>query len=101
MQERYKHAEEKYGSELLNLVVAKGYLKKLKENEVVRSYVARHALEILEQFDLVLNTVSIEEAVEQSEKAEGPSATETAALTRPTHDVNYITSDVGVDGQVG
>ncbi|MFG6531408.1 MULTISPECIES: plasmid partitioning protein RepB C-terminal domain-containing protein [unclassified Sulfitobacter] len=25
--EKYKHAEEKYGSELLNLVIAKGYLK--------------------------------------------------------------------------
>ncbi|MFC3119376.1 plasmid partitioning protein RepB C-terminal domain-containing protein [Jhaorihella thermophila] len=28
VQEKYKHAEENYGSELLNLVVAKGYLKK-------------------------------------------------------------------------
>lgn len=44
VQEKYKHAEENYGSELLNLVVAKGYLKKLMENEAVRSYVARHAL---------------------------------------------------------
>lgn len=32
VQEKYKHAEENYGSELLNLVVAKGYLKKLMEN---------------------------------------------------------------------
>lgn len=46
------------------MVVAKGYLKKLMENEAVRSYVARHASEILEQFELVLNTVSMEEAVE-------------------------------------
>ena len=50
VQEKYKHAEENYGSELLNLVVAKGYLKKLMDNEAVRSYVARHAPEILEQF---------------------------------------------------
>ena len=42
------------------------HLKKLMENEAVRSYVARHASEILEQFELVLNTVSMEEAVEQA-----------------------------------
>ncbi|MBX9469917.1 MAG: ParB N-terminal domain-containing protein [Rhizobium sp.] len=64
VQEKYKHAEENYGSELLNLVVAKGYLKKLMENAAVRSYVARHASEIFEQFELVLNTVSMEEAME-------------------------------------
>jgi hypothetical protein len=40
------------------------------ENEAVRSYVARHAGEILEQFDLVLNTLSMEEAVEQAERQE-------------------------------
>lgn len=66
VQEKSKHAEENNGSELLNLVVVKGYLKKLMENEAVRSYVQRHAFEILEQFDLVLKTVSMEEAVEQA-----------------------------------
>jgi hypothetical protein len=68
VQEKYKHAEDNYGSELLNLVDAKGYLKKVMENHAVRSYVARHATEILEQFDLVLNTLSMEEAVEQAEQ---------------------------------
>jgi hypothetical protein len=66
-QEKYKHAEENYGSELLNLVVAKGYLKRVLENEAVRAYVVRDAPEILEQFELVLNTVSMEEAIEQAE----------------------------------
>ena len=70
VQEKYKHAEESYGTELLNLVVAKGYLGKLLANEAVRSYVARHAPEILEQFELVLNTVSMEEAVGQAERPE-------------------------------
>ena len=67
VQEKYKHAEENYGAELLNLVIAKGYLAKLLANEAVPSYVSRHAEEILEQFELVLNTVSMEEAVEQAE----------------------------------
>ena len=65
VQEKYKRAEESYGSELLNLVVAKGYLKKVLENDAVRAYVGRNAPEMLEQFELVLNTVSMEEAVQQ------------------------------------
>lgn len=75
--EKYKHAEENYGSELLNRVVAKGYLEKLMENDAVSSYVARHAPEIREQFELVLNTVSMEEAVEQA----GPGVGEADAVT--------------------
>jgi len=71
VQEKYKRAEESYGSELLNLVVAKGYLKKVLENDAVRAYVGRNAPEILEQFELVLNTVSMEEAVEQAERQDG------------------------------
>lgn len=70
-QEKYKRAEESYGSELLNLVVAKGYLKKVLENDAVRAYVGQNAPEILEQFELVLNTISMEEAVEQVERGDG------------------------------
>lgn len=66
VQDKYNKAEENYGSELLNLAVARGYLKKLTENEAVRSYIARHSPEILEQFELVLNTVSLEEAADQA-----------------------------------
>lgn len=69
VQAKYKRAEESYGSELLNLVVAKGYLKKVLENEAVRAFVDRTAPEILEQFELVLNTISMEEAIEQSERS--------------------------------
>lgn len=71
VQEKYKRAEESYGSELLNLVVAKGYLKKVLENDAVRAYVGRNAQEILEQFELVLNTISMEEAIEQAERGDG------------------------------
>ena len=61
----YQEAESNYGSDLLNLVVAKGYLTKLLSNEAVNSYIQRHEPEILEQFELVVNTVSMEEAVQQ------------------------------------
>lgn len=71
VQEKYKDAEKSYGSELLNLVVAKGYLTKLVGNAAVRSWLSRHAPEILEQFDLVINTTSMEEAMEQQAREEG------------------------------
>ena len=70
VQEKYKDAEKSYGSELLNLVVAKGYLTKLVGNEAVRYWLSRHAPEILEQFDLVINTTSMEEAMEQQAREE-------------------------------
>jgi membrane-bound lytic murein transglycosylase MltF len=65
VQSSYREAESTYGSDLLNLVVAKGYLTKLLANEAVKSYIQRHEPEILEQFELVVNTVSMEEAVQQ------------------------------------
>ena len=61
---QYRDAEQNYGSDLLNLVVAKGYMTKLLSNEAVKSYIQRHEPDILEQFELVVNTVSMEEAVQ-------------------------------------
>ena len=74
VQTKYKDAEQNYGSELLNLVVAKGYLTKLTGNTAVKSYIGRHAPEILEQFELVVNTLSMEEALQQEEVSTGESA---------------------------
>jgi len=54
-------------------VVAKGYLTKLVSNEAVKSYIGRHAPEILEHFELVVNTVSMEEALQQQEAEEAAS----------------------------
>ncbi len=52
-------------------MVAKGYLTKLLGNDAVKSYITRHEPEILEQFELVVNTVSMEEAVQQQLEADG------------------------------
>ena len=71
VQTQYKDAEQNYGSDLLNLVVAKGYLTKLVGNEAVKSFIFRHEPEILEQFELVVNTVSMEEAVQQQQELTG------------------------------
>jgi hypothetical protein len=63
---QYQDAEQHYGSDLLNLVLAKGFLNKLLTNDSVKAYIGRNASEILEHFELVVNTVSMEEAVQQS-----------------------------------
>jgi hypothetical protein len=40
-------------------------------NEAVRSWLSRHAPDIGEQFDLVINTTSMEEALEQEARGDG------------------------------
>jgi hypothetical protein len=52
-------------------VVAKGYLSKLLSNEAVKNYIQRREPDILEQFELVVNTVSMEEAVLQHSEGLG------------------------------
>ena len=42
LQEQYKLVEQTYGQDVLNLVLAKGYLAKLLENESARHYLQRH-----------------------------------------------------------
>ena len=51
----------------MNLVLAKGYLTKLLANEAVNRYIDRHEPEILEHFKLVVNTVSMEDAVQDQQ----------------------------------
>ena len=63
VQDQYKEAESNYGSDLLNLMVAKGYLTKLLNNPAVKSYVNKNEPEILSHFEIVVNTTSMEEAL--------------------------------------
>jgi ParB-like chromosome segregation protein Spo0J len=60
---QYQEAEDHYGTDLLNLVLAKGYLAKLLGNEAVKSFIGRYEPEILGHFERVVNTVSLEEDV--------------------------------------
>ena len=46
-------------------------LNTLLGNDAVKSYITRHESEILEHFELVVNTVSMEEAVQQHLEADG------------------------------
>ena len=45
-------------------MVAKGHMTMRLSNEVVNSYILRHDPDMLTQFNLVLSTVSIKEAVQ-------------------------------------
>ena len=64
---QFKDAEQHYGSDLLNLVLARGFIAKLLANESVKHFIECNENEILEHFELVVNTVSMEEAVQQAE----------------------------------
>ena len=70
VQTQYKDAEQNYGTDLLNLVVAKGYLTKLLDNDAIKAFIQKYEPEILNHFETVVNTVSMEEAIQnqQSEK---------------------------------
>ena len=73
----YRDAESHYGSDLLNLVLAKGYLTKLLANAAVKTFIERQEPEILEHFELVVNTVSMEEAVQQQQEVESTTVSDT------------------------
>ena len=63
VQTKYKDAEANYGSDLLNLVVARGYISKLISTPTVKDYLTQNHPDILDTFELVVNTVSMDEAV--------------------------------------
>ena len=92
VQEKDKDAEKSYGSELLNLVVAKGYLTKLVGNAAVRSWLDHNASEILEQFELVINTTSMEEAMEQEAREGAGGATSEGPADAATENTPGVTN---------
>jgi hypothetical protein len=67
VQTQYQDAEQHYGSDLLNLVVAKSFITKLLANDSVKHFIEGNNREILAHFELVINTISMEEAVQQQQ----------------------------------
>ena len=57
-------------------MVAKGYVTKLLANGAVNSYIGRHEPEILTHLELVVNTVSMEQAVQQQQAETAEAAQE-------------------------
>jgi ParB-like chromosome segregation protein Spo0J len=60
LQEQYKLVEQTYGQDVLNLVLAKGYLAKLLENESVRHYLQRHQCDLFSEFESIVATISLD-----------------------------------------
>lgn len=60
LQGQYKLVEQSYGQDVLSLVLVRGYLVKLLENTEVAKFLRAKAPEILEQFETITRTTSLE-----------------------------------------
>lgn len=60
LQEQYKLVEESYGQDVLNLVLAKGYLVRLIENNSVARYIQQNQPDVFSEFVTIVETVSLE-----------------------------------------
>jgi hypothetical protein len=61
LQGQYKLVEQTYAEDVLNLVLARGYLAKLLENKSVVRYIKQRRPEVLEQFEVIVQTVSLDQ----------------------------------------
>ena len=60
LQGQFKLVEQTYGEDVLNLVLAKGYLAKLLDNEQVARYLRLHQPDVLVEFENIIQTVSLD-----------------------------------------
>lgn len=61
LQGQYKMVEQTYGEDVLNLVLAKGYLTKLLENKPVARYLRQRHSDVLAEFEVIVQTVSLDQ----------------------------------------
>ncbi|WP_321904354.1 plasmid partitioning protein RepB C-terminal domain-containing protein [Paraburkholderia tropica] len=61
LQAQYKLVEQTYGQDVLNLVLARGYLGKLLENGAVTNYLSEHYPELLTELEAIVEVESIEQ----------------------------------------
>ncbi len=60
LQGQYKSAEASYGQDVLNLVLAKGYLAKLLGNDEVFRFLEQRQPEVLREFSNIVEVVALE-----------------------------------------
>jgi hypothetical protein len=60
LQEQYKLVEDSYGQDVLNLVLAKGYLLRLLENNSVARYIKQNQPDVFSEFATIVQTVSMD-----------------------------------------
>lgn len=61
LQDQYRLVEQSYGQDVLNLVLARGYLAKLLENAKVTKFLKQRHIEVWEQFVAVVEATSLEQ----------------------------------------
>ena len=61
VQSRFKAIEQSYGTDVLNLVLARGYLTKLLKNKTVQSYLRRHQPDFMDEFSAIVAAGSLDE----------------------------------------
>lgn len=70
VQGQYQQAEQTFGADLIHLTVAKGYIGRLLKNEAVLRYMNQHQPEILSEFQMLVEQVSLEAVSEESQADE-------------------------------
>ncbi|MGE3757950.1 MAG: plasmid partitioning protein RepB C-terminal domain-containing protein [Pseudobdellovibrionaceae bacterium] len=60
LQGQYKMVEQTYGQDMLNLVLARGYLVKLLENKAIIKHLRQRHPEVLEQFENIIETTALD-----------------------------------------
>ena len=60
VQGQYKLVEQTYGQDILNLVLARGYLTKLLDNKSVAKHLKQRHPEVLEQFESIIKTTALD-----------------------------------------
>lgn len=61
LQSQYKVIEESYAEDVLNLVLAQGYLAKLLANDAVKRYISQQSPEIYEQLKMLVELNSLDQ----------------------------------------
>lgn len=60
LQEQFKLAEQSYGQDILNLVLAKGYLAKLMANDAILRHLTKKQPDVLNEFDSIVRMVTLD-----------------------------------------
>jgi len=63
VQSRFRAIEATYNTDVLSLVVARGYVAKLMGNKAVASYLRRHHADLAEEFQTIVASTSLDEGM--------------------------------------
>jgi hypothetical protein len=68
VQSRFKAVEQDYGTHVLNMVVARGYVSKLLENDAVVRFLRSNYPDFLNEFRAIVDATSLDERVNKSKE---------------------------------